>query len=90
MSNVFKDLIALNHWISKLQYAFPFSIHFIVFFFKIMSLLQTCTLRRQIRTLYASVPENAQKEAHSLFVQEVRDRLVSDKRAKRMLIKIMH
>ncbi|XP_046699682.1 dedicator of cytokinesis protein 9 isoform X1 [Silurus meridionalis] len=31
---------------------------------------QTCTLRRQFRTLYPSVPENAQKEAHSLFVQE--------------------
>ncbi|XP_017547796.1 dedicator of cytokinesis protein 9 isoform X8 [Pygocentrus nattereri] len=31
---------------------------------------QTCTLRRMIRTVYPSLPENAQREAHSLFVQE--------------------
>ncbi|MFT7818030.1 dedicator of cytokinesis protein 9-like isoform X3, partial [Arapaima gigas] len=31
---------------------------------------QISTLRRQGRTLYSSVPENAEKEAQSLFVQE--------------------
>uniref|UniRef100_A0A671Z242 Dedicator of cytokinesis 9b n=1 Tax=Sparus aurata TaxID=8175 RepID=A0A671Z242_SPAAU len=31
---------------------------------------QICTLRRQGRTLFSTVPETAEKEAHSLFVQE--------------------
>ncbi|XP_028846234.1 dedicator of cytokinesis protein 9 isoform X2 [Denticeps clupeoides] len=31
---------------------------------------QISTLKRQIRTIYPSVPENAEREAHSLFVQE--------------------
>ncbi|XP_029926242.1 dedicator of cytokinesis protein 9 isoform X4 [Myripristis murdjan] len=31
---------------------------------------QLSTLRRQGRTLFSTVPENAEKEAHSLFVQE--------------------
>ncbi|KAM6893914.1 dedicator of cytokinesis protein 9-like [Xenentodon cancila] len=31
---------------------------------------QTCTLRRQGRTFFSTVPETAEKEAHSLFVQE--------------------
>lgn len=33
--------------------------------------LQISTLRRQGRTLYPTVPENAEREAQSLFVQEV-------------------
>lgn len=34
-------------------------------------MLQISTLRRQGRTLYPTVPENAEEEAQSLFVQEV-------------------
>uniref|UniRef100_A0AAR2M140 Dedicator of cytokinesis 9 n=1 Tax=Pygocentrus nattereri TaxID=42514 RepID=A0AAR2M140_PYGNA len=37
---------------------------------KTQILSDTCTLRRMIRTVYPSLPENAQREAHSLFVQE--------------------
>lgn len=33
--------------------------------------LQILTLRRQGRTLFPTVPENAEREAQSLFVQEV-------------------
>lgn len=33
---------------------------------------QISTLRRQGRTLFSTVPETAGKEAHSLFVQEVK------------------
>lgn len=33
---------------------------------------QISTLRRQGRTLFSTVPETAEKEAHSLFVQEVK------------------
>lgn len=33
---------------------------------------QISTLRRQGRTLLSTVPETAGKEAHSLFVQEVK------------------
>lgn len=32
---------------------------------------QISTVRRQGRTLFSTVPETAEKEAHSLFVQEV-------------------
>ncbi|KAK7893454.1 hypothetical protein WMY93_022606 [Mugilogobius chulae] len=31
---------------------------------------EICTLRRQGRTVFSTVPESAEKEAHSLFVQE--------------------
>lgn len=33
--------------------------------------MQILTLRRQGRTLYPTVPENAERDAQSLFVQEV-------------------
>lgn len=38
----------------------------------LLLLRQISTLKRQGRTLFSSVPETAEKEAHSLFVQEVR------------------
>uniref|UniRef100_A0A8C1ZXH7 Dedicator of cytokinesis 9 n=1 Tax=Cyprinus carpio TaxID=7962 RepID=A0A8C1ZXH7_CYPCA len=44
----------------------------------IVFLLQVCTLPRQIRTFYPSIPPHALREAQSLFVQECIKSYISD------------
>uniref|UniRef100_A0A8C1NT49 Dedicator of cytokinesis 9 n=1 Tax=Cyprinus carpio TaxID=7962 RepID=A0A8C1NT49_CYPCA len=44
----------------------------------IVFLLQVCTLPRQIRTFYRSIPPHALREAQSLFVQECIKSYISD------------